>query len=299
MKIHILETVKWIFYLTEEQLNKMLNISRNKENLEVCMFGSLVKISDTEYAIDGDLYTPPQFNEPAETKTVDSEFPKWAYTFSKENPDKNLYVDMHSHVNMAPNPSGFDVGYFKDMIYSTTKQKVRIIFNNKGHIRCDIIDKISKPQIVAEEVDVITKCDGFNIISTTNSYRVEITDKSKLNIVNINSDLSVVLKSKLLTVSNKEIEITPVETNFSVRRKLETSEGKMQIMSTYGTCGKQISMPNLPTSNKVISTKAAAKQARRFYDQQQSKNKMSDYCEEDDYDDLDIDDYYNSLNLKL
>lgn len=211
--------------IKEEVFNKLLNNVRNT-TLEMTFILHINRIKDTPWSFEAvGVHFPPQWNEAAESKTIDSQYPKWCFNKIK-NEKVILNGHGHTHPKMSVNPSGYDVNFFNELVKDTNTFQFRLIANHKGNIRCDLIDR--EKGFICNEVPVIVPCQGFNLVVGSNNYSIEVTDTAQLSILELNEDFSVTLVSEFISVNPKSINTTVIEGEelFKETRKYQTDEGK-------------------------------------------------------------------------
>lgn len=193
---------------TSLEITFILEIQRDKQN-------------KSKFITKG-FHLPPQWNEPAESKTLDSQYPKWCVELVKKG--IKLNGQGHTHPSMSVNPSGYDVNFFNELVKETNTFQFRLILNQKGLLQCDLIDK--EEMYIAEQMDVIIPCEGFNLIVNNTHHKIEITDIKQLAIISLNNDLKATVASQLLAVSATEIKNTPLEKEelLTTQRRFQTDE---------------------------------------------------------------------------
>lgn len=219
MKIEMLDSSKLPkLYMPSTIYNQVLNLV-NSTDLEMTILFSISRELDN-FRINKVLI-PPQWNEPAETKTIDSKYPKWCIEQYK-NKD-NLNGDGHTHPSFSVSPSGYDINYFEQMKKDTNDFKFRFIINQKGYIHCDLIDRIKN--LVITDMPVTIICDGFNIEVTDNKFNLILINKKKLK-YDIDNSLNIILKSQSISYTPLGISYKK-DKNFKYKavRKSETDEG--------------------------------------------------------------------------
>lgn len=223
-------------FISEEIYSYLLQQIRTTQR-EVTFVLHIEKESDDLYKVVAPYY-PPQWNEPAETKTLDSEYPNWCYELTKSNVRLNGHL--HTHPNFSTNPSGYDITFFNNLIEDTNTYQFRFIMNHKGLINCDLIDRIN--QLVFYEVPVIVPCKGFNLIINNNLKKLEITNQNDIVIDNIDQFFNITLKSNelLINTQTKDINFTkPIPKNeyIKITPRNETDEaigfGRLGTSSKY------------------------------------------------------------------
>ena len=205
-------------YMSGMIYNQVLNLV-NSTDLEMTILFSISR--DKNNFVVNKVLIPPQWNEPAETKTIDSKYPKWCIEQYK-NKD-NLNGDGHTHPSFSVSPSGYDHNYFEQMKKDTNDFKFRLIINQKGNIHCDLIDKIKN--IIIKNMPVTVVCAGFNIEVDDTSFKLKLTDKKKLR-YDVDNSLNIILKSQFISYTSLGIAFKK-DKNFKYKavRKSETDEG--------------------------------------------------------------------------
>lgn len=146
---------------------------------------------------------PPQWNEPAETKTIDSQYSTWCFNQVKNK--KLLNGHGHTHPNMSVGPSGYDIQFFNELKKETNTFQFRLIMNHKGNIHCDLIDM--ERGFVITKLNVTVPCEGFNIIITNQNLKLKIINKTKLVVADITEEGYAVLTSNYLALSQQNITL--------------------------------------------------------------------------------------------
>lgn len=165
---------------------------------------------------------PPQWNEPAESKTLDSDYPKWCMEQIKSGIKLNGHG--HSHPKMMVNPSGYDTNFFKQLIDDTNTFQFRLIVNQQGLIRCDLIDR--ELGFIVENIAITINCKGFDIIVDSTSFKFKITDTKNIQIYSLSDELMLTLKSHYLIASKNNIAITELDKKELIvtKRRYQTNE---------------------------------------------------------------------------
>lgn len=182
-----------VLYCSDALYAEMLAYARSTD-LEMTMILSIDQLSKYEYEITK-INIPPQWNESAETKTIDSQYNQWCFEQIKNNIKLNGHL--HTHPKMSVSPSGYDENFYNILINATNTYQFRLILNQQGNIRVDIIDM-------------------------TNNYKVE------------NIGLTIKTNNLLILVDNTNSpikNITLPHVDFKPTRKSETDEGVH--ISTY------------------------------------------------------------------
>lgn len=261
--------------ISEKLYNELLqHVCAN--DLEMTMQLGVVNEGDN-YRIES-YSIPPQWNEGAESKTLDSKFPKWCF----EQRQKGIKINghFHTHPKFAPNPSGFDISYFKDVIKETTTLQARFIMNQAGKMQCDIVDRTNNLLITDHPVTV--ECECFNLILTSSAIDCEIVDRDNIK-YEVSNDLKVItVKSKYITFNNRN-ELTYTKTlkeTYKAVRKQDTDEGiKYSYKNTYTEGNKKGKKdPYTPKYSDTIFEGYTQHELDQFYE--------LGYLEEDQYESL-------------
>lgn len=191
-------------YMSEKLYNELLQQVKST-NLEVTFVLHIEKENNNKYVVKN-FYFPPQWNESAETKTLDSDYPAWCFELVKQNIKLNGH--MHTHPNFSTGPSGYDNTFFKDLIKDTKTYQFRLIMNQKGFINCDLIDKING--FVFYEIPIIVECKGFNIIVEHNFTHLQLINANDIEISNISNNFNLTVKSNYILVDTFTRELKPI-----------------------------------------------------------------------------------------
>lgn len=226
--------------MPEEIYNRLLANIRSTD-LEITFILSIEREEEnTAHFRIYECSFPPQWNEPAESKTIDSDYPKWCMEQIKKGIKLNGHG--HSHPKMMVNPSGYDSNFFDQLIGDTNTFQFRFIINQQGLIRCDLIDR--ELGFIVENIAVAINCRGFDIIVDSTSFKFKITDTKNLKIYSLSDELMLTLKSDYLIVSKNNISITELEKKelISVKRRFQTNEAIKY--TTYNANSKTQSTKN-------------------------------------------------------
>ena len=234
--------------IRENIYNDILSLVNSTE-LEMTLILETNRIDKYTFEIIGYLI-PPQWNEYAETKTLDSKYPQWCIEQIKEGHKLNGH--MHSHPRMAVSPSGYDITFFNELAKETNSFQLRFIINQKGFITADIID--NENNYIAEECEVSIICKDFMVITSQDKISVLAEEKAINNMakngkLSTNSNFEVILKSDLLTVSKSNI-IPTLTQKYTPTRKSETDEGVSPKLPYYSTSYRYDDNKNTNNSNK-------------------------------------------------
>lgn len=256
MKITFTKEKNPVLTIPENIYNTMLSNVRSTD-LEITFILEIErrKNNPTAFTVKS-FQLPPQWNEPAESKTIDSQYPKWCVDKVKQGIKLNGHG--HTHPKMGVTPSGYDINFFKELEKDTNTFQFRFILNQKGLIQCDLIDK--EEGYIAEQMDVVVPCEGFNLIINSTNHTIVITDTKKLSIISIDNSLKVTLASELIAVSANAITNTIIEKEelIKTQRRNETDEA----IKTYGYTN-----PNqLPYSNKKSKKSAGSEDTDDYLD---------------------------------
>lgn len=215
--------------ITEALYNDLLSLV-NSTDLEITLVLELEKIDKYNFKIKN-YFIPPQWNESAESKTLDSQYPKWCIEQIKEGHKLNGH--MHSHPQFSVTPSGYDTKFFDELVEETNSYQARFIINQKGFITADIINE--EDNYIAEGCTVKIICDNFNILADATSIKPYIEGvKDIMSNIIINKDLTVSLRSSLLTLTTDELIYTET-VKYTPVRKADTDEGyKTPYYTGYG-----------------------------------------------------------------
>ena len=210
--------------IPEKVYNKLLtNVRATK--LEMTFILEIKRLEEVSWAfLAEDVHIPPQWNEPAESKTIDSQYPQWCYQKITEE-KVTLNGHGHTHPNMSTNPSGYDTTFFEQLKTDTNTFQFRLITNHKGHIRCDLIDK--EQGFICTNVPVIVPCKGFNLHISSSTYNIEITNPAELEVIDIFPDFTALFGSHYITVSKNTIDNALIDGDLILKetRKSQTDEG--------------------------------------------------------------------------
>ena len=218
--------------IKEKHFNYILEQIRST-NLEITYIVSFEK-QDNRY-ISKEVYLPPQWNSPAETKTIDSQYSKWAFDLANKGIILNGHG--HSHPKMAVNPSGYDIDFYNKIKRDTETFQIRLIINQKGYIRCDLCD-YSTYRASFEEIPVYISCEGFIIIATTEGWTIKVDPNKDPIIESINENLTVTLKSEYLKASVENILTTPLPKEDYIKVVTEDPDVKVPTKNTYNSTEK-------------------------------------------------------------
>lgn len=227
--------------MPEKVYNKLLtNIRATK--LEMTFILHIKRIENTQWAFETvDVHIPPQWNEPAESKTLDSEYPSWCY---KKITEEKVSLNGHGHTHpmMSTNPSGYDIKFFNELTEDTNTFQFRLIANHKGHIRCDLIDK--EKGFICSEITIIVPCKGFNLYITKDSFSIIITDRKELEIIDINSNFEVTLASTYLDVTKSSITNMILEEDLILKETRKAQTNEREVYKTSNNSPKHYSENN-------------------------------------------------------
>lgn len=208
-----------IIDINEQLYNDLLSLV-NSTDLEMTLILELEKISKYSFKIINYLI-PPQWNESAESKTLDSKYPQWCVEQIKNGHKLNGH--MHSHPKFSVTPSGYDNTFFNNLVNETNTYQARFIINQRGFITADIINE--EDNYIAEECNIRVLCNNFNILVNAKSVTAEVNfDNLTYENISINHDLTVSLHSKFLTLNATSISYTKT-VEYKPVRKDETDEG--------------------------------------------------------------------------
>lgn len=210
-------------YIDEKTYIELLQHVKSTD-LEITFILHIEKENNNKYVVQN-YYIPPQWNEPMETKTIDSEYPKWCFELVKSKVKLNGHG--HTHPKFSTNPSGYDVNFFEDLIKDTKSYQFRLIMNQKGEINCDLIDKINGFAFYG--IPVIVECEGFNLIVQQNLISLNAIDKNKIKIKDITESFSLILESNHILINATTKQIMPTnpinkEHLIKTKRKYQTNE---------------------------------------------------------------------------
>lgn len=153
-----------ILYCSDALYAEMLAYARSTD-LEMTMVLSIEQLSEYEYEVTK-INIPPQWNESAETKTIDSQYNQWCFEQIKNKIKLNGHL--HTHPKMSVSPSGYDENFYNILINSTNTYQFRLILNQQGNIRVDIIDVTNNYK--AENIGLTIKTNNLLIlVDNTNS----------------------------------------------------------------------------------------------------------------------------------
>lgn len=144
-------------YIYEDLFIDMMSYA-NSTDLEMTMVLSINQEGEDTYRITK-INIPPQFNASTETKTLDEEYPQWCFEQVKK--DIALNGHLHTHPRFSVTPSGYDETFFKELISQTNTFQFRMILNQKGNIRVDIIDATNN--YYATNIGLYVECDKLTI----------------------------------------------------------------------------------------------------------------------------------------
>lgn len=222
MRIQYFNTPNFKLIIPEKLYNELLAQVRHT-TLEVTMILSIEKTNKYTYEVTAINY-PPQWNEAAETKTVDKEYPSWCIQQIKQNIKINGHL--HTHPNMAVAPSGYDNNFFKELTNDTSTFQFRLILNQKGLIRADLIDKVESHAVITN-VPVIVPCKGFELVISEAEINFNITNVKELKLLSINNKMQITVISNYLQCSTDNIVPTPLkeEDYIKTRTRYQAGEG--------------------------------------------------------------------------
>lgn len=261
MKVEYLNQPEPTLYIPEEVYNKMLANTRST-NLEITFILHIERINGIPYAFEAkDIYLPPQWNEPAESKTLDSQYPKWCVDLVKKGIKLNGHG--HTHPNMSVKPSGYDVKFFKDITAETNSFQFRFILNQKGNIQCDLIDK--ERGYIITDMPITVNCDGFNLIVDANRHTVDIINPKKVTLASLNPDLSVTLLSKFLAVSPQEIKNTILDASKLIKPTPRNATDERILTTTRPASAKTTAKSKATADEEVDDAMRAYYEERGYY----------------------------------
>ena len=227
MRLTLLEKKEPELYIPEEIYNRMLANVRST-TLEITFMLEIIRNENdrTKFKVNN-FFLPPQWNEPAESKTLDSKYPQWCLEKVKQK--IKLNGQGHTHPKMSVTPSGYDVAFFKDLIKETNTFQMRLIMNQEGLIQCDLVDK--EQGYVAEDLNVIVECKGFKLVINNKDIKIIITNTEQLTVVDISNKLEITVMSELITANKNSISESKIDDTLIIKtkRRYETDEA-----ITYG-----------------------------------------------------------------
>lgn len=226
MSIKFKKQPKVVIDVTEKLYNDLLSLV-NSTDLEMTLILELEKTSKYSFKIINYLI-PPQWNESAESKTLDSKYPQWCVEQIKKQHKLNGH--MHSHPKFSVTPSGYDNTFFNNLVDETNTYQARFIINQRGFITADIINE--EDNYIAEECDIRVLCNNFNIIVNAKSVSAEVDfDHLSYENISVNRNLTVSLHSKFLTLNATSISYTKT-VEYKPVRKNDTDEGYFRFGNT-------------------------------------------------------------------
>lgn len=156
-------------YINENLYIELMSYALSTD-LEMTMVLSITKETEEEYRITK-INIPPQFNAGTETKTLDEKYPQWCFEQVKK--DIVLNGHLHTHPKFSVNPSGYDDNFFKDLIKQTNTFQFRLILNQKGNIRVDIID--AEHNYYKTDIGLYIECDKITLFTDSTTSIVNIS----------------------------------------------------------------------------------------------------------------------------
>lgn len=222
MNIQILNTknLKPTLNISSKLYTELLQQIKTTD-LETTFILHIEKVDDNNYEVIN-YYFPPQWNEPAESKTLDSDYPKWCFELVKSQVKLNGHL--HTHPKFSTSPSGYDNKFFENLANETKSYQFRLIMNHNGFIHCDLIDAINN--LIFTNISVIVNCRGFNLEITSNTINPLVTDFNNL-LTTLNKDLSIDLLDNDLQFNVRWIKITPtveLQNPIKTTRRSQTNE---------------------------------------------------------------------------
>lgn len=226
MKVRLIKEPTPTLHISEKLYAELLSYVRST-TLEMTLVLEIEKLNKLKYEIKA-INIPPQWNEPAESKTLDSKYIDWCENLILKGHTLNGH--MHTHPNFSVTPSGYDIQFFNNLINDTNTFAFRIIMNHEGLITVDLIDK--EDNIIAEKMDLTIDCKTFKLnINDATKYIHDIDDKNIKYCVNTNLEATVynkylaVTKSKISIIENNKTADKLSYINYIPVRKQDTDEG--------------------------------------------------------------------------
>lgn len=156
-----------ILYISDSLYAELLAYARSTD-LEMTMVLSIEQTDTYTYEVTK-INIPPQWNEAAETKTIDSQYNQWCFEQIKNKIKLNGHL--HTHPKMSVCPSGYDENFYTTLINSTNNFQFRLILNQQGNIRVDIIDVVNNYK--AENIGITVKAGNLTIFVDATSSPIK------------------------------------------------------------------------------------------------------------------------------
>jgi len=163
-----------ILYISDSLYATLLAYARSTD-LEMTMVLSIEQTDTYTYEVTK-INIPPQWNEAAETKTIDSQYNQWCFEQIKNKIKLNGHL--HTHPKMSVCPSGYDENFYTTLINSTNNFQFRLILNQQGNIRVDIIDAVNNYK--AENIGITVKAGNLTIFVDATSSPIKSIELPKV-----------------------------------------------------------------------------------------------------------------------
>lgn len=163
-----------ILYISDSLYAELLAYARSTD-LEMTMVLSIEQTDTYTYEVTK-INIPPQWNEAAETKTIDSQYNQWCFEQIKNKIKLNGHL--HTHPKMSVCPSGYDENFYTTLINSTNNFQFRLILNQQGNIRVDIIDAVNNYK--AENIGIMIKAGNLTIFVDATSSPIKSIELPKV-----------------------------------------------------------------------------------------------------------------------
>ena len=163
-----------MLYISDSLYATLLAYARSTD-LEMTMVLSIEQTGTYTYEVTK-INIPPQWNEAAETKTIDSQYNQWCFEQIKNKIKLNGHL--HTHPKMSVCPSGYDENFYTTLINSTNNFQFRLILNQQGNIRVDIIDAVNNYK--AENIGITVKAGNLTIFVDATSSPIKSIELPKV-----------------------------------------------------------------------------------------------------------------------
>jgi len=163
-----------MLYISDSLYATLLAYARSTD-LEMTMVLSIEQTGTYTYEVTK-INIPPQWNEAAETKTIDSQYNQWCFEQVKNKIKLNGHL--HTHPKMSVCPSGYDENFYTTLINSTNNFQFRLILNQQGNIRVDIIDAVNNYK--AENIGITVKAGNLTIFVDATSSPIKSIELPKV-----------------------------------------------------------------------------------------------------------------------
>ena len=163
-----------VLYISDSLYAELLAYARSTD-LEMTMVLSIEQTDTYTYEVTK-INIPPQWNEAAETKTIDSQYNQWCFEQIKNKIKLNGHL--HTHPKMSVCPSGYDENFYTTLINSTNNFQFRLILNQQGNIRVDIIDAVNNYK--AENIGIMVKAGSLTVFVDATSSPIKSIELPKV-----------------------------------------------------------------------------------------------------------------------